>query len=311
MKNLKYYENKDFKNEDEVFANFIDNLQKSILTWDYFVDWDKIRKKVEDVEEELNLLNVLIGKENSEYKFINLVEKYPRIKKALSLLIAVRGSKLRNTYILDKDDIGKDIDKWQVELRNEYFKIRKDLDEKNKEELMDFYIDSGLKNVFENKDIKNIEDYYFGVEVGMDTHARKNRTGTAMEKLVAKYLELNFSDIIEQASTDKIKKEWGIEVNFKGIPSKKKFDFAVLVNKNIYLIETNYYSGGGSKLKSTAGEYRDYERFIKESGHKFIWITDGLGWKTTKKSLRGTFLNNDYVFNLKMLSEGILNQVIK
>ena len=82
-------------------------------------------------------------------------------------------------------------------------------------------------------------------------------------------------------------------------------------SKKLYLVETNYYSGGGSKLKSTAGEYKDYERFIKEDGQEFIWITDGLGWISSKKSLKDTFINNDYVFNLKMISEGILGEVIK
>lgn len=312
MKYLDYYQKKGLADEDEVFDFFMNNLQESILTWDFFVDWEKIREKVADVEEELNLLNVLIGKDNTRKKFIELVEKYPRIKKALSLLIAVRGNKLRDVYLVDKEDVGKDIDEWHVELKREYFKVRRDLDKRTKEELMKFYESSGLKEVFEEKDIKNIEDYYFGVEVGMDTNARKNRTGDAMERVVYEYLAPNFSKLLEQASLSDIQKEWGIELNFEGISSRKKFDFAILSDsKEVYLLETNYYSGGGSKLKSTAGEYRDYERFITEGGATFVWITDGLGWETTKKSLKDTFINNNYLFNLKMVSEGILNQVIK
>lgn len=312
MKYLDYYKQKGLENESEVFNFLIKNLQKSILTWDFFVDWEKIREKVADVEEELNLLNVLIGKNNTEEKFVDLLTKYPRIKKALSLLIAVRPSKLNNTHLVNKEDVGKDLDEWHVELKRRYFKISQDLDDKTKKELVKFYVDSGLKDVFEKKDIKNVQDYYFGVEVGMDTNARKNRTGNAMEKVVREYLRPRFSNILEQATTANIKEEWGIELNFKGINSQKKFDFAILSKSNkVFLVETNYYSGGGSKLKSTAGEYRDYERFIKEGGQEFIWITDGLGWLSTKKSLKDTFMNNDYVFNLKMVSEGVLDEVIK
>lgn len=312
MRYLNYHKQKGLNNENEVFEFLIKNLQKSILTWDFFVDWEKIREKVADVEEELNLLNVLIGKAKTEEKFIELLVKYPRIKKALSLLIAVRPNKLSDTYLVNKEDVGKDLDEWHVELKLRYFKISKDLDSKTEKELVKFYVDSGLKDVLENKDIKNVQDYYFGVEVGMDTNARKNRTGNAMEKVVREYLKSRFSNILEQATITNVNEEWNIELNFRGISSQKKFDFAILSKSNkVYLIETNYYSGGGSKLKSTAGEYRDYERFIKEGKQEFIWITDGLGWVSTKKSLKDTFLNNDYVINLKMISEGVLDEVIK
>jgi type II restriction enzyme len=312
MKKINYYKNKKLLNENEVFNFFIENLQLSILTWDFFVDWKKIKEKMRDIEDELNLLNVLIGKKNSEEKFINLINKYPTIKKVLSLLIAMRESKLNSTYIVDREDIGKNLDYWNTELKKDYFKINKEFDKKSKEEIIKFYKNSGLKDLFENKDIKNVQDYYFGVEVGMDTNARKNRTGIAMELIVKKYIDKNFKNYIWQATKEKIKERWGINFNPSKIKSNKSFDFAVIdKNKKLYLIEVNYYNGGGSKLKSTAGEYRNYQKFLKEQKTEFIWITDGLGWKTQKNDLYDTFINNDYVFNLKMLSEGILKEIIK
>ncbi len=312
MKYLKYYKQKGLSDEDEVFNFLINNLQETILSWDFFVDWEKIRKKIKNLEEELNLLNVLIGKKNTEERLIKLIKKYPRIKKALSLLIAIRSYKLRKTYLLNKEDIGKDIDDWNIELKRKYFKINQELNKKSKQELINFYIESGLKNVFEDKDIKNIQDYYFGIEVGMDTNARKNRTGKQMEKIVFQYLSSQFTNVLGQPHLREINQKWGFKLDFENIKTNKRFDFAILSkSKKVYLVETNYYSGGGSKLKSTAGEYKDYEKFIKKGEQKFIWITDGLGWNTTKKPLKETFLNNDYVFNLKMLSEGILKEVIK
>jgi type II restriction enzyme len=133
-----------------------------------------------------------------------------------------------------------------------------------------------------------------------------------MEAVVHEYLLPQFPQLLEQASLGDVKKEWGIEIFFEGISPQKKFDFAVLSeSKKIFLIEVNYYSGGGSKLSAVAGHYKDYERFINEGETSFIWITDGLGWKTAKNDLEDTFLNNDYVFSLKMISENILNEVIK
>jgi len=312
MKQLNYYKERELNSEDEVFNFLINNLQESISTWSFFVDWGKIRNNVADVEEELNLLNTLIGKDNSEEKFIELVEKYPRIRKALSLLIAVRARKMRKTYIVNDEDIGSPLKEWEVELKRKYFKVNKDLDKKTKEELLSFYKNSGLKEIFENKDIKNIQDYYFGVEVGLDTNARKNRKGKQMEDIVHNYLEKSFSKVMEQPSKRKLKNQWNIKLEMKEIETNKKFDFAVLSEENkLYLIEVNYYSRGGSKLKSTAGEYKDYENFLEDEEAEFIWITDGKGWETAIKALKETFKRNKYVFNLKMISEGILDEVIK
>ncbi|MFW6220599.1 MAG: DpnII family type II restriction endonuclease [Nanoarchaeota archaeon] len=45
-------------------------------------------------------------------------------------------------------------------------------------------------------------------------------------------------------------------------------------------------------------------------GIDLIWITDGLGWKTTKKSLFETFLHNDYLINIELVKKGVLKDII-
>ena len=81
-------------------------------------------------------------------------------------------------------------------------------------------------------------------------------------------------------------------------------------NHKIYWVETNFYSGGGSKLKSTCGEYKKLYDFCNENNVQMIWITDGFGWNTTKTPLRETFIHTDYIFNLNMIKDGILNEVL-
>ncbi|MFB6182320.1 MAG: DpnII family type II restriction endonuclease [Candidatus Magasanikbacteria bacterium] len=313
MKYLDFYKERGLESKEDVFEFFIENLQETIVTWDYFTDWDKVRKKVEDLEEELRLLNTLLGKKDTEEKLIDLLKRHPRIKKGLSLLIAVRANKLRKTHIVSLEDIDKSIDDWTTELKRKYFKVNKEINNKTKEELINFYVNSGLKNVFENKDIKDLVDYYFGVEVGMDTNARKNRTGFAMEKIVYRMLDKDFNNLIEQATQQKIKEKWDKDVQIKKNESGRdnKVDFAILENDKIYLIETNYYNTTGSKPSEIVGGYSDEEKHAKKNDLEFIWITDGVGWRGMKNSIRDAIYQNDYVFNLKMVSEGILNEVIK
>jgi type II restriction enzyme len=311
MKKLEYYNNLDLKDESEVFEYFIETLQTSLITWDYFVNWSKVRDKMVRLENEFNLLNTLIGKKNSEVKFIELIEDYPKVKQALSLLIAVRSKKLKDTAIADMDQEYVSAEEWKAEYKAKYFKAKRDLDKKSKEELLKFYRQSGLKSVFERKDIKNVQDYYFGVEVGLDTHARKNRSGNLMEDAVKKLLDEDFDNILQQPDTNKIKEKWGIDISFKNIGSNKTFDFAILgENKQIALIEANHFSTQGSKPNAISNAYRDYENFTSVEKVAFIWVTDGLGWYESKKHLEDAFMKNDYIFNLKMVSDGILKQVI-
>ena len=106
----------------------------------------------------------------------------------------------------------------------------------------------------------------------------------------------------------KIKNELGYDVPVD--KSSRRYDFVIDNGVELFIIETNFYGGGGSKLKSTAGEYRNLSDVLNEK-YKFFWITDGMGWKTTVKPLRETFNHNDYLFNLTMLEKGILEFLLK
>ena len=309
MKYLQTYKKLNLKNDEkEIFEYFVETLTDSIFTWDYFVDFEKVKKNIHLIEKELNLLNVLIGKNDIDKEFISLVSEYPNVRKVLPILIAIRNSKLKDLKIID------DFEELKSESKIDLFNPTVELTTEIKEDLVAFFEYSGLKNIFQDKDVKNIVDYCFGVEVGMDTNARKNRTGQAMEsiveKIILKFAEKNNLDYIPQATQKKIKEKWNFDIKID--KTNRIFDFAVLekFKNKIFIIETNYYGGGGSKLKSTAGEYQYLSDFLKKQGIDLIWVTDGLGWKTTKKSLFETFIHNDYLLNIELVKQGILKDII-
>ena len=290
------------------FKILISTLSESIFTWDYFIDFKKIKYNVQKLEKELNLLNYLIGKDNIENEFITLINEYPNVRKALPLLIAVRKSKLKETPIIT--NIATLIPE------NKSYIFYDELNQHIKNELLIFFKSSGLKDIFKNKYIKNLVDYCFGVEVGFDTNARKNRTGNLMEGIVAKFLRKFCHDnqefyFIEQATQKRIKDAFSYKIEID--KNSRRFDFALYnsIFKKLYLIEVNYYNGGGSKLKATAGEYQYLNDFLKNQGLEFIWITDGKGWLTALNPLEETFNHNDYVINLHMLKNGILHEICK
>ncbi|MGF1486329.1 MAG: type II restriction endonuclease [Prochloraceae cyanobacterium] len=290
-------------NEPEIFQYLQDTLTDSITLWDYFVNWDKVLNNYREIEINLNLLNYLVGKENIEEELRLLLNKYPNVVSVIPILLACRNSnfKILTSYIYGEFNYKF----FDFQTKNKFTKQEID-------SVIEFANETGVLKLFKNKVIKSIPDYVLGIEVGLDTNARKNRSGTTMEKIVENLLkkikqQQNLS-LISQATSEKIKKEWGIEV--KVDKSSRRFDFAIKNNDILYLIETNFYSGAGSKLKSTAGEYKTVFDFISSQGHKFIWITDGLGWKKVIRPLEETFDRIDYLLNLKMASSGLLAAII-
>ncbi len=306
MKSLQFYKEKlGCKNEDEIFDFIIANLKPSNMLWSYFVNWEKVLRNTKQIELALNNLNYLIGKNDFDKEFRFLLKENPNLAKAIPTLIVRDGLNKKKFKILvdykNKKLVYEDYDFSKKELSNEDI-----------EKYLKFIKETGLKDLIVNKKIKNLVDYMIGVEAGLDSNGRKNRGGHAMEDIVEAFIidlcnKKKFK-YLKEANAEKIKQELGYDIPVD--KSSRRYDFVVDNKKELFIFETNYYGGGGSKLKSTAGEYRNLFDVLGKK-YKFIWITDGFGWKTTTKPLRETFEHNDYLFNLAMLEKGALEFLLK
>ncbi len=287
-------------NADEVFDYLMGTLKNTITKWDYFVNWAKVFGNLRDIEIDLNIINYLIGKQNIEDEFNILLEKHPSIVRLIPILIACRENKFNILTGYDRSSF-----KYKT-----YDFGRPETIEKSK--VIEFAKSSGFLELLQNKRIKNIVDYVIGVEVGLDSNGRKNRGGKAMEGIVEFFVkelcDRKNLDYIKEATTKKVRKKWGLTLKVN--KSSRRVDFAINNKNHLFLIETNFYGGGGSKLKSTAGEYKSMFDFWKDDGHDFIWITDGYGWQTTHLPLQETFNYTDFVLNLDMVSKGLLEDIV-
>ncbi len=283
------------------FNDWLNKFIESVADWTYYTDFPKVYKNVDAIKVELNLLNSLINSKNIEHDFRNLVNKYPEALKVVPILLARRGSEIR---IVDK---GKD--------KNFNFKrLNYTIDE-----YVHFMNKTGLFDLLANHIISDLVDYVKGVEVGLDSNARKNRTGTAMENIVESFIvdagfikDVNY---FKEMRTSEIRDKFGVDLHLESIDesrAEKRFDFVIKTKDTIYVIEVNFYSGGGSKLNETARSYKMLAQEISEiQGFEFIWITDGKGWNTAKRNLEETFDVLDDLYNINDLENGILTKVIK
>jgi type II restriction enzyme len=115
----------------------------------------------------------------------------------------------------------------------------------------EFLQETGLAEIFYSRRIKNLVDYVFGIETGLDTNARKNRSGHVMENTVAKIFKENNIKFRQEVYSSEFP-----ELSVLGT-DEKRFDFYIKTTNKKYLIEVNFYSGGGSKLNEVARAYTE------------------------------------------------------
>lgn len=280
------------------FNEWLSKFKTSISDYTYYVDFEKIYKNVEKVKVELNILNSLIGSQNIEEEFQNILIKYPETLECIPLLLAVRS---REIFIKDQ--------------MNEYlFKFDKMI--YSIEDYIKFMRESGLFNLLQNHIINNLYDYVLGIEVGLDSNGRKNRGGHLMENLVEEYIikagykkDVNY---FKEMYLSDIEKKWNLDLSAMSgnNVSTKRFDFVIKTENQVYVIETNFYSSGGSKLNETARSYKMLANESKKvNGVTFIWFTDGLGWLSARKNLEETFNEMVTIYNIDDLEKGVLTNL--
>ena len=266
----------------EQFETFISQLSETNATLDYFTDFGKIKSNISNICIKLHQLNYLIGKEDLKLAIEELFKENPKAFEILDILIAVRKNKDAKT------------------INREGYIVQLDSYFETPDKIYEFIEDTGLGDIFINKNITNLVDYVFGVEVGLDTNARKNRGGENMSKSVS----LVF---------DKVKIFYKKEVNSSEFPEitslgtdLKRFDFVIKTKVKTYLIETNFFNGGGSKLNEVARAYSELAQKINQyPDFEFVWITDGQGWLSAKNKLEEAFSIIPSVYNLASIESFI------
>ncbi len=249
---------------------------------------------------ELNILNSLIGSKNIEPDFEKLLIDYPQILRCIPILLAVR---CREIYAIDGDG----------EYLFNFAKMNCSIDDYKM-----FMRKTGLFDLIGEHLINNLVDYVTGVEVGLDSNGRKNRGGHLMENLVEEYLQkaglIKGEDYFKEMYISDIERKWSIDLSNISNQGKaeKRFDFVVKKGETIYGIETNFYTGGGSKLNETARSYKAIALESKDiQGFAFVWFTDGQGWLSARHNLEETFDVMENIYNIHDLENGILGELFK
>lgn len=274
-----------------VFTYWLNTFRPSINGYGYYTDFGTVYEKAESLKVEINILNSLVGSNTIEKDFENLLEKYPECLKAIPILLAVRENE-----IFCQDEKGALVYNFSKK-------------EQSVEQYEYFMEKTGLFDMLQNHIISNLYDYVTGVEVGLGSNGRKNRGGHQMEDLVERYIKQTGAEYYKEMYLTEIEEKWGVDLSAISADgtATKRWDFVVKTEKKIYVIETNFYTGGGSKLNETAKSYELIASKAKDIEKvDFIWITDGAGWKSARRNLEETFNVMDLMFNINDMENGTL-----
>ena len=282
------------------FSTWLSSFKYSIADFGYYIDFAKVYKNVDSIKIELNILNSLIGSKNIESDFENLIVKYPETLKCIPILLAVREYEI---FAGENGDVKLYTFNKQINTVEEY-KL--------------FMRKTGLFDLLSNHIINNLYDYVTGVETGLDSNGRKNRGGHQMEDLVESYIQkAGFKrdvNYFKEMYVSEVSRKWNIDLSAVSNQGKmeKRWDFVVKTDNCIYLIETNFYGSGGSKLNETARSYKTIATEMKNvKGAKFVWFTDGAGWKSAARNLEETFDVLDDIYSINDMQNGIMKEVFK
>ena len=272
------------------FNGWLNQMRGSINGYNYYVDFPKVYANVDAIRIDLNIMNSLIGSKNIEADFKELIKKYPEVLKCIPTLLAVRANEI---YAQDSDgSFTYDFDRMNCSV----------------DEYIVFMRKTGLLDLIANHIVNNLVDYALGIETGLDSNGRKNRGGHQMEDLVEEFIKKTGVEYYKEMYLTDIERKWGVDlsaISAEGTTTKR-WDFVVKTANTIFVIETNFYTAGGSKLNETARSYKMIAEEARQvSGVEFMWITDGGGWRSARRNLEETFNTMTHLYNIADMENGV------
>lgn len=260
--------------------DFLNTLLDSNHTYEFYVNWDKVYDNLKNHLVEISILNSLnkVAHEDLINEFGEIIIDYPQVVPILPSILAIRDKKVPIFNIRNKSSKLINFSK----------------DEYNFDEILDFSIETGLLELFNN--IDDLYSYLVGTEVGLDTNARKNRSGHIFEDAVGELLQ---EKIANYDGFHIIKEDSDVVIN-----RNKRFDY-VIYKDNVpkIVLECNFYNSTGSKPIEVAHAYVELQKDVDEVNLQFIWVTDGQGWNKMFSTLMNVAEGIDFIVNYNMLDK--------
>lgn len=283
----------EFRDSEEFRDRFLESLTPGVIPRGSFIQWDAIEKKIGLYQKFLSFYGNLTSFTDPELKvelrdslIANDAPFYP-IEVAFELLAHTGDRFVTSTDFLDFKNLAAG-----------------EIDEKTIEKIADLLVDLGLSKIIRTE----LTDYFLGVQVGLETHRRKNIGGAAFKAIVKQELDNIAQSLVRQGFRFALRDEE--KVIYDDGKTSKTADFCLSNAEMKFGIEVNFYTSSGSKPTEIKRSYGQVNRQMEKVNTVLVWVTDGIGYLDMKKSLKEARDIHKNIYNLSMFKENFETDII-
>lgn len=295
---------------------FTDNVLYTNRGFNYYVDWTNI-DGYQEFQIEIHALDILIRCSDELFyeHFSELLTKLPSVILLFPYLFGLAKNereklhKNKESLILIQEELDKND---FLEFNFSRSAIR-DFKRDEISKYYDFFVQMGLKHLYQNIIEKSTLDYIAGVLVGMDSNGRKNRGGKVFELACLPLFEKICKEHNLQLLTQKQFKvlvELGFQISQDIADRKADFIIYDATQKKAINFEVNFYNGTGSKPEEIIDSYINRQNDLLSNGISFALVTDGRCWVSATNQLEKGFRHLEYLLNFYMLKHGMLEEIV-
>ena len=295
---LKSREN--YNNSEEFRDKFLQTITPGVIPRSNFISWKQIDEKFDKYQPGIIFYSQLgstcrTDEEFDEYLLAGLLSS-----DTPSFLIKTGFELLGHTgeiYVSNEDYL-------------KLSSLNKKIDSENEEDVrlvasfVEVLSDLGLRSVAMHIALEN---YFIGVQVGLESNRRKNVGGEAFKQVIKKELELLIKKLNFNGRDCILKEE--DKIIYKDGVTSKSVDFSIKFKDKILGIEVNFYTASGSKPTEIKRSYGLVNNELGNVGVALVWITDGAGYFNMKNSLKEARDIHKNTYNLKMMKESFEDDV--
>ncbi len=293
-----------FKTREQFVEDFLQTLTPGIIPRRDFIDWDSIESKLEGYAPAIEFYTDMPDREVRDW-FAEIRDSILADNDPISLI----GGAFQLLGHTDNEFVSLE-DDTTIEEIAEYARSGNEIIVQNFVELLE---DIGFANILSRA---QLSDLFFGIQIGLETHRRKNLGG----KTFVNVLRPIFEDAVKRVNkqvrkTVELSEEkripYGVRDPENNRSLSKKVDFLINYNGNPrFGIEANFYTTTGSKPTEIKRSYGNIRDGLKEEGVDLVWVTDGKGYRRMDRSLRDAYAIIPNIYNLKSLEEHFADDLL-
>lgn len=294
MKDITLISRKNYPSSEIFRHEFLNSITPGVIERKDFIKWETIKVKTKKFEQFFDFFDQLkdLKKEDYIQTFGDSLMSADVAMDFVSTAFELLGHTGDN-YVSNKDYL--------------IFKIFAETEKTDEgmRYIAELLYDLGLPKI----DNRMLTDYFTGIQVGLETHRRKNVGGTAFSNIMKKELDNVVESLIDKGLDVTLDKE--VKVYYSDGKTSKTVDFCLKSGTKKIGVEINFYTSSGSKPTEIKRSYGQINLELAKVGTLLAWVTDGAGYDKMKKSLKEARDIHKNIYNLEMFKESFMDDAYK